>query len=70
MTATVLRKRKIIKKRTKRFTRNEFEDYPNKLRASWRHPRGIDSAFRRRFRGRKPEVKIGYGNNRKTRYGL
>lgn len=67
MVATALRKAKVVKKRTKKFTRNEYEDFNGKLKASWRRPRGIDSKFRRRFRGQKPLVNIGYGNNSKTR---
>lgn len=66
MVARVLRKRKIVKKRTKKFTRHECEDFKN-FGPSWRHVRGIDSSTRRRFRGRKPLVNIGYGNNKKTR---
>merc|ERR1712232_352477 len=68
MVATPIRRRKVTRKRVHRFTRNEFEDYPGKLSSSWRRPRGIDSAFRRRFRGQKPLVNIGYGNNKKTRH--
>merc|ERR1719228_1248239 len=67
MVAGPLRKRKIVHKRSKRFTRNEFEDF-HKLKPNWRRPRGIDSAFRRRFRGQKHMVNIGYGNNKKTRH--
>ena len=47
MAVQPLRKIKKVKKRSKRFTRHEFEDYPHKMAASWRRPRGIDSRVRR-----------------------
>ncbi|RYP77767.1 hypothetical protein DL771_000864 [Monosporascus sp. 5C6A] len=39
-----------------------------KLSSSWRKPKGIDSAVRRRFRGRAAMPKIGYGSAKKTRH--
>ena len=47
MTVKPLVKINKIKKRTKRFTRFEYEDYPNKLAPNWRRPRGIDNRVRR-----------------------
>ena len=63
-----INRKKVEKKRTKRFTRFESEDYPHKLRPSWRHLHGIDNRMRRKFRGQKQLVQIGYRNNRRTRY--
>lgn len=37
---------------------------------SWRTPHGIDSYFRRGFRGYGVQPGIGYGSNKKTRYTL
>ena len=70
MAVQPLQKIKKVLKRTKKFTRFEFEDYPGKLKASWRRPRGIDCRVRRQFKGTKPMVKIGYGTNRKHRHVL
>ena len=40
MVVKALNHKKIIHKRTKRFVRFESEDFPNKLKPSWRRPRG------------------------------
>lgn len=64
MAVQPLMKIKKIKKRNKRFTKHEYEDYPHKLTPAWRRPRGIDSRVRRKFRGNKPMVSIGYGTNK------
>merc|ERR1711939_367177 len=70
MAVQPLRRLKKVHKRTKKFTRCEMEDYPGKLKATWRKPRGQDNTCRRRLRGAKPLVKVGYGSNNKTRHVL
>jgi large subunit ribosomal protein L32e len=60
---------KIVKKRTKKFTRHQSDRY-NKIDASWRKPKGIDNRVRRRFKGQIAMPKIGYGSNQKTRHML
>ncbi|KAL9935483.1 hypothetical protein V8E36_005831 [Tilletia maclaganii] len=57
----------IVKKRTARFNRNQSDRF-HRVSASWRKPKGIDSAIRRRFKGQAPMPKIGYGSNKKTKH--
>lgn len=61
-----LNKTEIVKKRTKKFLRHHTDRY-DRVKPSWRKPKGIDSRVRRRFSGQGPMPKIGYGSNRKTR---
>merc|ERR1711862_1066879 len=61
--------RKSIKEQ-KKFLRCEFYDYPGKLKATWRRPRGQDNTCRRRMRGSNRLVKVGYGSNKRTRHVL
>merc|ERR1711972_64570 len=67
---TPLRRMKKVHKRTKKFIRCEYKDYPGKLKATWRKPRGQDNTCRRRLRGANLLVKVGYGSNKKTRHVL
>merc|ERR1712121_625260 len=60
-------KHKIIKKRRKRFIRHQSERY-DKVKPSWRKPKGIDNRVRRRFKGQYLMPSIGYGSNSKTRH--
>ena len=70
MAVTPLQKNKKIVKRSKRFTKFEYEDYNGKLTPNWRRPRGIDCRVRRQYKGNKPLVKVGYKNSLKTRHVL
>merc|ERR1712071_167073 len=60
-------KPKILKKRTKRFIRHQSDRY-DKVKESWRKPKGIDNRVRRRFKGQYLMPSIGYGTNSKTRH--
>jgi large subunit ribosomal protein L32e len=64
-----LLKLKIVKKRTNKFTRHQCDRY-DKIKESWRKPKGIDNRVRRRFKGQIAMPKIGYGSNSKTRHVL
>ncbi|KAI3407601.1 60S ribosomal protein L32 [Globodera pallida] len=63
------RKVKLVKKRTRRFTRHESDRYI-RVKPNWRKPKGIDNRVRRRFKGQRRMPKIGYGNARQTRHML
>ena len=67
MGVTAINKRTKTVKRTLKFKRHHSDRY-DRLKESWRRPRGIDSRVRRQFRGAVRLVKIGYKNNKKTRH--
>eukprot|EP01122_Echinamoeba_exundans_P016255 TRINITY_DN817_c0_g1_i1.p1 TRINITY_DN817_c0_g1~~TRINITY_DN817_c0_g1_i1.p1 ORF type:complete len:136 (-),score=45.98 TRINITY_DN817_c0_g1_i1:195-602(-) len=59
---------KIVKKRTKSFLRQESDRYKRLgSQDTYRKPKGIDSRMRRRFKGQRPLVKVGYGSDKRTR---
>mmetsp|Transcript_157 Transcript_157/g.1203 ORF Transcript_157/g.1203 Transcript_157/m.1203 type:complete len:134 (+) Transcript_157:200-601(+) len=62
-------KHKIVKKRTLKFKRNQY-DRKIAVKESWRRPKGIDSRCRRKFRGVTVMPNIGYGTNKKHRHIL
>mmetsp|Transcript_22246 Transcript_22246/g.55801 ORF Transcript_22246/g.55801 Transcript_22246/m.55801 type:complete len:134 (-) Transcript_22246:59-460(-) len=57
---------RIVKKRTKIFTRHQSDRYVS-VKDSWRRPKGIDNRVRRKFKGQYLMPNIGYGSNKKTR---
>jgi large subunit ribosomal protein L32e len=56
----------LIKKKKKDFNRHHSDRY-NRLKKSWRKPRGIDNCVRRRFKGKTLMPNIGYGSDKNTR---
>jgi large subunit ribosomal protein L32e len=62
-----LQKPELIKKRTKKFIRHQFDRY-KKIKKNWRKPKGIDNRVRRKFKGQFLMPNIGYGTNKKTRH--
>ena len=69
MAITPASKPKIVKKRTKKFTRHQSDRY-NKLSRNWRKPKGIDNRVRRKFKGMYIMPNIGYGSAKNTRHML
>jgi large subunit ribosomal protein L32e len=61
---TPLVKAKIVKKRTKKFERHQYQHFWRIGRSSWRKSKGIDSRVRRRFKGTIPQPSIGYGTSK------
>jgi len=69
MALTPASRPKIVKKRTKKFTRHQSDRY-DKLKRNWRRPKGIDNRVRRKFKGMYKMPNIGYGSNAKTKHML
>jgi len=67
MALTPASRPKIVKKRTKKFTRHQSDRY-DKLKRNWRRPKGIDNRVRRKFKGMYKMPNIGYGSNAKTKH--
>merc|ERR1712233_169763 len=69
MAITPASKPKIVKKRTKKFTRHRSDRY-KKLTRNWRKPKGIDNRVRRKFKGMYLMPNIGYGSAKTTKHML
>merc|ERR1739847_29921 len=69
MAITPASKPKIVKKRTKKFTRHQSDRY-KKLSRNWRKPKGIDNRVRRKFKGMYLMPNIGYGSAKTTKHML
>nr|ALS04640.1 60S ribosomal protein L32 [Pseudodiaptomus poplesia]ALS04773.1 60S ribosomal protein L32 [Pseudodiaptomus poplesia] len=69
MALTPAERPKIVKKRTKQFTRHQSDRYV-KLKRNWRKPKGIDNRVRRKFKGMYLMPNIGYGSAKATRHML
>merc|ERR1712181_138671 len=69
MALTPASRPKIVKKRTKKFTRHQSDRY-DQLKRNWRRPKGIDNRVRRKFKGMYKMPNIGYGSAASTRHML
>ena len=69
MAITPASRPKIVKKRTKKFTRHQSDRY-DKVKRNWRKPKGIDNRVRRKFKGMYLMPNIGYGSAKETRHML
>jgi large subunit ribosomal protein L32e len=56
----------IIKKKTKKTARIQSDRFV-RVKASWRHCRGIDSPYRRKYRGTPSHPSCGFGSDKATK---
>merc|ERR1711994_772249 len=56
-----------FKKRTEKFMGHQSDRY-DKVKQSWRKPKGIDNRVRRKFKGMYLMPNIGYGSAKNTRH--
>eukprot|EP00768_Dysnectes_brevis_P000231 gnl/Dysnectes_brevis/104_a124_10184.p2 GENE.gnl/Dysnectes_brevis/104_a124_10184~~gnl/Dysnectes_brevis/104_a124_10184.p2 ORF type:complete len:136 (+),score=40.24 gnl/Dysnectes_brevis/104_a124_10184:523-930(+) len=61
--------KKIIKKRTKKLVRNQSDRFM-RVGESWRKPRGIDGAHRKKWKGQRKHNEAGLGSCKETRFLL
>lgn len=59
----------IVKKKTNHFKRIQSDRFV-RVKESWRHVRGIDSRFRRKYRGTPTHPSCGFGSDNETKYML
>lgn len=59
----------IVKKKTNHFNRIQSDRFL-RVKSSWRHVRGIDSRFRRKYRGTPTHPSCGFGSDKETKYML
>merc|ERR1719189_2305139 len=69
MAVQPLKRTKIIKKRKKHSNRFQ-SDMRDRVKTSWRKPRGVDCVVRRKFRGRVRMPTIGSKQAKRTRHLL
>ena len=69
MSVTPAPHKEIIHKKTTKFTRIQSDRF-NRLKPSWRATRGIDSKYRRKYRGTPAHPEIGYGSDKETKHML
>merc|ERR1719352_1656452 len=65
--ASSILKFNFIKKRIKKFSRFQSDCKAGSIKSNWRRPKGIDSAVRRKFKGRTLMPNIGYGAKKESR---
>jgi large subunit ribosomal protein L32e len=61
--------KEIVKKRTKKFIRIQSDRF-KRVKPNWRRCRGIDSRFRRKYRGTPAHPSPGFGSDKATKFML
>ena len=59
----------IVHKRTNKFVRIQSDRF-KRVSASWRRPKGIDSPYRRKYRGTPTHPSCGFGSDAETKFML